>query len=159
MALWIIPNIEYFSMMGSPAATAPAPRSRRRDVVERDYGNRVGVFRLMETLDRYDIRGTVALNSNLCAEHPRIMEKARSASGNGWATTRATRGGSTRPVRAKRRRSSATPSRPSKSTPASGRKGWLSAGLQETWDTLDHLMDNGCGNMSPTGAMTTSPTR
>jgi peptidoglycan/xylan/chitin deacetylase (PgdA/CDA1 family) len=23
-------------------------------------------------------------------------------------------------------------------------KGWLSAGLQETWDTLDHLIDNGC---------------
>src|SRR4029078_1127526 len=23
-------------------------------------------------------------------------------------------------------------------------KGWLSAGLQETWDTLDHLVDNGC---------------
>ena len=30
---------------------------------ERDYGNRVGVFRIMETLDRYGIRGTVALNS------------------------------------------------------------------------------------------------
>ena len=23
-------------------------------------------------------------------------------------------------------------------------KGWLSSGLQETWDTLDHLVDNGC---------------
>ena len=25
-----------------------------------------------------------------------------------------------------------------------GPSGWLSAGLQETWDTLDHLVDNGC---------------
>jgi len=23
-------------------------------------------------------------------------------------------------------------------------KGWLSSGLQETWDSLDHLVDNGC---------------
>ena len=48
---------------------------------ERDYGNRVGVFRLMDTLNRYGMRGTVALNSNLCAEHPQII-----AEGNkrGW---------------------------------------------------------------------------
>src|SRR4029078_11435363 len=27
-------------------------------------------------------------------------------------------------------------------------KGWLSAGLQETWDTLDHLVDNGCEDVA-----------
>ncbi len=42
---------------------------------DRDYGNRVGVWRLMEVLDRYGIRGTVALNSNLCAAHPIIIEE------------------------------------------------------------------------------------
>ena len=41
----------------------------------RDYGNRVGVFRLMEVLDRHGIRATVALNSELCAEHPAIIEE------------------------------------------------------------------------------------
>ena len=39
----------------------------------RDYGNRVGVFRLMEVLERHGIRATVALNSELCAEHPEII--------------------------------------------------------------------------------------
>ena len=77
VALWIIPNIEYFSMM-EKAGRLRRPARKIPDVVmwsERDYGNRVGVFRIMETLDRYGIRGTVALNSNLCAEHPRIMEE------------------------------------------------------------------------------------
>jgi hypothetical protein len=40
---------------------------------ERDYGNRVGVFRIMEVVDRYGIRATVALNSDLCAQHPQII--------------------------------------------------------------------------------------
>jgi allantoinase len=43
---------------------------------ERDYGNRVGVFRIMEVLDRHGIRATVALNSKLCPEHPFIVEEA-----------------------------------------------------------------------------------
>ena len=74
VALWIIPNIEYFSMMEKPGGYGAG--AKLPDVVmwsERDYGNRVGVFRIMDTLDKYGIRGTVALNSNLCAEHPRIM--------------------------------------------------------------------------------------
>src|SRR5678816_667789 len=76
VALWIIPNIEYFSMMEKPGGYGAG--AKIPDVVmwtERDYGNRVGVFRIMDTLDKYGIRGTVALNSNLCAEHPRIMEE------------------------------------------------------------------------------------
>ena len=75
VALWVIPNIEYFSLEERPGGYGPG---KVPDVVmwsERDYGNRVGVFRLMEVLDRHGIRGTVALNSNLCAEHPAIMEE------------------------------------------------------------------------------------
>lgn len=34
--------------------------------------------------------------------------------------------------------------------------GWLGSGLQETWDTLDHLAAAGC-HSSPIGRMTTSP--
>ena len=44
---------------------------------ERDYGNRVGVWRMMEVLDRYGIRATVALNSLVCDHHPVIIEEGR----------------------------------------------------------------------------------
>ena len=78
VALWVIPNIEFFcagreSAAGSGGTGVPVP-----DVPtwsSRDYGNRVGVFRLMEVLDRHGIRATVALNSDLCAEHPAIIEE------------------------------------------------------------------------------------
>ena len=62
VALWIIPNIEYFSMLEKPGGYGAG--AKIPDVVmwaERDYGNRVGVFRIMDTLDRYGMRGTVAL--------------------------------------------------------------------------------------------------
>ena len=76
VALWVIPNIEFFSLEERPAGYGPA--AKIPDVVmwsERDYGNRVGVWRLMEVLDRYGIRGSVALNSLLCDNHPVIIEE------------------------------------------------------------------------------------
>ncbi len=80
----MIPNIEFFSLeekvpAGAGGSGAPVPDVPAWSA--RDYGNRVGVFRLMEVLTRYGIRGTVALNSELCAHHPEII-----AEGNklGW---------------------------------------------------------------------------
>src|SRR3569832_1635217 len=110
---------------------------------ERDYGNRVGVFSIMDTLVMFDILGTVALNSNLCAEHPRIMEEGQRRKwewmGHNESNTR--------------RLNEAGPGEEAQivkntcdtNQKATGKRpqGWLSSGLQETWDTLDHLVDNG----------------
>ena len=144
LALWIIPNIEYFSLEERPGgySTGKVP-----DVVmwsERDYGNRVGVFRIMEVLDRYNIRATVALNSNLCAHHSVIIEEGQKRKwewmGHNESNTR--------------RLNEAAPGeeiqiiRNTLSTigKATGERpvGWLSSGLQQTWDTLDHLSAEGC---------------
>src|SRR5262249_56543815 len=40
-----------------------------------DYGNRVGVWRLMEVLSKHGIRGSVALNAEVGRFYPRIMEE------------------------------------------------------------------------------------
>jgi allantoinase len=144
VALWIIPNIEYFSLQeraGGYGAPGKIP-----DVVqwsERDYGNRVGVFRLMDVLDRYGIRGTVALNSDVCAQHPFIIEEGKKRKwewmGHNESNTR--------------RLNEAGPGEEnniirntlSTITKATGKRpvGWLSSGLQQTWDTLDHLAAEG----------------
>jgi hypothetical protein len=56
VAVWVIPNIEHFHWeIGSGA---PDVRNHSR----RDYGNRVGVWRLMEVMEKHGVRGTVALN-------------------------------------------------------------------------------------------------
>lgn len=72
LAVWVIPNVEFF------------PLERLPDVMQwsmRDYGNRVGVFRLMQALDRYRIRATAALNSDVCVHHPEIVEEGLA---RGW---------------------------------------------------------------------------
>jgi peptidoglycan/xylan/chitin deacetylase (PgdA/CDA1 family) len=145
VALWIIPNIEYFSLLERPGGYGPG--GKIPDVVmwsERDYGNRVGVFRIMETLDRYGMRGTVALNSNLCAEHPEIITEGEKRKwewmGHNESNTRRLNEAGPGEEQQIVRNTFATIGK------ATGRRpvGWLSSGLQETWDTLDHLVDEGC---------------
>jgi allantoinase len=143
VALWIIPNIEYFSLEERPGGYGAG---KVPDVVmwsERDYGNRVGVFRLMDVLDRYGIRGTVALNSNLCAEHPQIIAEGNKRNwewiGHNESNTRRLNEAPPGEERNIIRRTLDTIGK------ASGRRptGWLSSGLQQTWDTLDLLAEEG----------------
>jgi allantoinase len=145
VALWIIPNIEYFSLQERPGGYGAG--SKVPDVVmwcERDYGNRVGVFRIMDVLDRYGIRGTVALNSDLCAEHPQIIQEGAKRKwewmGHNESNTR--RLNETAPGEEAQiiRNTLATIEKHAGKRPM----GWLSSGLQETWDTLDHLAAAGC---------------
>jgi len=110
---------------------------------ERDYGNRIGVWRLMEVLDRYGIRGTVALNANLCAAHPIIIEEGNKRKwewmGHNESNTRRLNEAppGEEPLIIKR-----TFETIARATGAPV-KGWLSSGLQETWDTLDLLAAQG----------------
>jgi peptidoglycan/xylan/chitin deacetylase (PgdA/CDA1 family) len=142
LALWVIPNIEFFALNEKVPAAAGGSSAPVPDVPtwsSRDYGNRVGVFRLMEALDRHGIRATVALNSELCAEHPQIIEEGNKRQwewmGHCESNTRrlneAPPGDEPRIIK----NALATIER------ATGRRprGWLGSGLQETWDTLDLL--------------------
>jgi peptidoglycan/xylan/chitin deacetylase (PgdA/CDA1 family) len=70
VAVWVIPNIEHFHL----ELTNPAPDIRNYS--RRDYGNRVGIWRLMEMLTKNGVRGTVALNGEVAIHYPRIMEEA-----------------------------------------------------------------------------------
>ncbi len=84
VALWVIPNIEHYTLNQPSTSIHPGTASLVPDVLNyswRDYGSRVGVWRMMETFDRHGIRGTVALNSEVCQRNPRIVEEAM---GRGW---------------------------------------------------------------------------
>jgi allantoinase len=41
----------------------------------RDYGNRVGIWRIMDAMDQHGFRGTVNLNSDVCREYPQIIKE------------------------------------------------------------------------------------
>ena len=68
LAVWIIPNIEFFPLTqgipGSPYSShAPVPSVRAW--AQRDYGNRVGIWRLMDVLSKHGIRASPTLNSDI----------------------------------------------------------------------------------------------
>jgi len=145
IALWIIPNIEFFALDDQVPAAAGGG-GKTPDIMvwaPRDYGNRIGVFRLMKVMSRYGVRGTVALNSQVCTEHPRIIEECVKLDwelmGHNETNTKRLNSVSDEEAAGIVRRAVKTISE------ASGRKvkGWLGSGLAESWNTLDQLVDNG----------------
>jgi peptidoglycan/xylan/chitin deacetylase (PgdA/CDA1 family) len=147
LALWVIPNVEFFPLNERMPDGPGGSGGLIPDVLTwstRDYGNRVGIYRLMEVLERHGVRGTMALNSEICDAHPEIIAEAKRL---GWEfmghnqsnlrrLNRLAEGTEREVVRATLERIAA----------ATGRRvaGWLGAGLQETWHTLDYLAEFGC---------------
>lgn len=147
LAVWVIPNIEFFSLKdalsGHPfEAKGPVPGVRAW--AQRDYGNRVGIWRIMKVLSKYGIRASAAVNSDICDHHPQIIEAAVEL---GWELlahnkTNTQRLNAVPPEqerevihKALERLERASGSRP---------VGWLGSALAETWNTLDHLIAEGC---------------
>jgi allantoinase len=76
VALWVIPNIEHFLFDRPSTPMTLATVNLVPDVLNyswRDYGVRVGIWRLMDIMERFGIKGTVALNSDVCIHYPRII--------------------------------------------------------------------------------------
>jgi allantoinase len=46
-----------------------------RNWAVRDYGNRIGIWPLMEVLTRYGIGANAALNTEVCDHHPEMIEE------------------------------------------------------------------------------------
>jgi peptidoglycan/xylan/chitin deacetylase (PgdA/CDA1 family) len=89
VAFGVIVNLEYAELTGPPGSVAP-PSSVRRgpfpelaDVHETtpiEYGNRVGVFRVMKVLDRHGIRATAALDAAVAQRYPYIVAEGQKRS-------------------------------------------------------------------------------
>jgi allantoinase len=77
LAFWIAPNIEFYEFEPPVNRERPGWPRPTPDVVaysQRDWGNRVGHWRLMELMDRYDLKGSVSLNVAMCDHCPEIIE-------------------------------------------------------------------------------------
>src|SRR5262249_58171748 len=77
VAVWVIPNIEHFLFDRPSTSVTAVTTSLVPDVLNyswRDYGVRVGIWRMMEVMEKHGVKGTVALNSDVCAKYPRIIE-------------------------------------------------------------------------------------
>ena len=142
VAVWVIPNFEVFALN----ERMPVGKGKIPDVMYwslRDYGARVGAFRLMDVLSSRGIRATVALNSEVCDAYPEMVEDAMKL---GWEFMGHNQS-NTRPLNEippedERRAIHETLARIEKATGKKPR-GWLGSGVQETWRTLDYLVDEG----------------
>lgn len=79
LAVYIALNIEVFSF-GEGLGAELAPGGPQPDVLNyawRDYGNRVGVWRLLEEFYRLELPVTVLANSDAYAECPQVMAAFR----------------------------------------------------------------------------------
>lgn len=78
LALWVAPNIEHYEYQPAEVRVRdPWPRMPHPDILNyglRDYGNRVGVWRLMEIFDRFALPCTVSLSLSVLEMYPQVSE-------------------------------------------------------------------------------------
>lgn len=85
LALHVIVNVEvwdYARPMPRTALPPPAAGGTLPDVPNfawYQYGQRVGIWRLFDTLSRHGARATLSINSAICREYPAIVERAVAA--------------------------------------------------------------------------------
>lgn len=77
VALWIPVHVTHFPM-DIPRTPFAAPGAIERpypsywDYTQRDYGNRIGIFRLMRALDDRGLRATALMNSAVAVRYPAL---------------------------------------------------------------------------------------
>ena len=148
LAVWLIPNVEAWAY-DSAAGMAILPNLHNAvpDVVNyawREYGLRVGLWRIADVLDSWGIRATVALNSSVCELFPQVVEELLKRNweimGHGITNSQLmssfANAGEERDVI---HTALGTIERMTGRRP----KGWLGPALAESYDTLDLLAEAG----------------
>ena len=78
VALWIAPNVEHYEYLPEyDGLRDPWPRTPYPDVQQysyRDYGNRIGFWRMLEVLDTHNIRCCVSLNLAVFEHYPQVSK-------------------------------------------------------------------------------------
>jgi allantoinase len=75
-ALYIGLNIEHFHLGRPSTSVTPITATLPVDPMNfgwRDYGTRVGVWRMIELLDQLELKASVLLNSEVCENYPQIV--------------------------------------------------------------------------------------
>ena len=146
MACWVIINVEEWDItqpMPRTVLTPPAGGAPMPDIPNwawHEYGNRVGFWRVLEVLDRLDIKAVLCLNGSCLESYTAIAEAARERQweflGHGFIQKNMQKVENEREAIRKTTEAIAafTGKRP---------RGWLGPGLTETWETPDILAEEG----------------
>lgn len=146
MVVWTIVNVEEWDIhqtMPRTVLTPPAGGSPMPDIPNwawHEYGNRVGFWRMLEVLDRLEIKAVLAINGSALAAYRPIAEAALERGwefmGHGYTQTNMQK------VKNEAEDIAKT-SAAIKAVTGKPPRGWLGPGLTETWDTPDLLAESG----------------
>lgn len=80
VALWVMPILQWFPLdMTAKPFRAPGgltmPFPDFRHYTNRDYGNRVGIYRILQLLDDLKIPASVALNAAIAERYPSLIRE------------------------------------------------------------------------------------
>jgi allantoinase len=86
VALWVSVSLQWFPLdqQGKPFKPLGSLQTAYPDLRHytlRDYGNRVGVYRIMKALDKHGIRASAPVNAAVAARYPSLV---REVSAKGW---------------------------------------------------------------------------
>lgn len=147
LALYVALGVEEY-VFGEGLAEDIAPGAPQPDFLNtawRDYGNRVGGFRLIERLKKYGMAPTVLLNTALYEHAPALLDAARAAGAefvaHGISNSDTLSGRSEADETAYIRAVAADIARAEASPP----RGWSSPWLAHNETTFDVLAENGFG--------------
>jgi peptidoglycan/xylan/chitin deacetylase (PgdA/CDA1 family) len=146
VAVWVIVNVEEWAnerAMPRTVLTPPYGQPLLPDLPNwawHEYGMRVGFWRFVDTLKRFDIKATLALNGSVIKSYPPVVKAALDAGwefmGHGFVQR------PTHHLESQRAAIRDTVAAIKKFTGKAPR-GWESPGLTETFDTVDLLADAG----------------
>ncbi len=143
IAVWLIPNIEHFRPDQVGEAGRTPGSIDLHAYAERDYGNRVGVWRIMDVLDKYGARATVALNADVCRFERGVVEAGVERRwewmGHGMSNSQRLVGLD----EAAERQLIGKVAKIIKDTTGTAPRGWLGPGRQQTPNTVDLLVEAG----------------
>jgi peptidoglycan/xylan/chitin deacetylase (PgdA/CDA1 family) len=143
VALLALPNIEHFPWDKPRSGGGSGPFPDIQSYAVRDYGNRVGVWRLADALTKNGVRATVALNSDICKHEPQIikmgMERGWEWMGHGRTNAERLQGLDVDAERALIQEVVKTIADATGTPP----RGWLSPGRTQTENTPDLLAEAG----------------
>ena len=93
LALWINVSFQHFPLSGEKPQVAPPgaltmPYPDLRHYTLRDYGNRVGAYRVLKVLSELDAKASVAVSGALTERHPELIQHLASTDyewlGHSW---------------------------------------------------------------------------
>jgi allantoinase len=149
IALWVNVSLQYFPLnqQGKPfpptgGMTTSYPDLRHYTL--REYGNRVGIYRLLKAFDQYKVKPTFAVNAQLAERYPYLINKlvARGDEiiGHGWNMDTPHYGGQDRAEEAEIIVRSLSSLRKTTGQPI---EGWLSPSKSQSANTPELLTKNG----------------